>query len=296
MRRTNRYRTVVLFLAPALIVYGLFFFYPAMRALYVSLFEWSGFVPKMEFVGLANFKELARDKIFWKALKNTMVYLVAGGAFTLSIALLFAALVSKSTFWGRKLFRAIIFFPIVVPAVGLGIIGTFFFNPAGILNDVLRTLGLDMLTRTWLGPDLAIYSMLAAIVWATAGFSMVVFAAGIEKIPPTYAEAARVEGANEIQIFFRITLPMIWDVVTITVVFWIIGALKMFELIYTLTLGGPNWSTSTISIFTYVMAFGQRETIYRMGYGTAAGVVLLFLVIAGSGLTMFLMRREAIEY
>jgi ABC-type sugar transport system permease subunit len=296
MRRTNRYRTIVLFLTPALIVYGLFFFYPAMRALYVSLFEWSGFVPKMEFVGLANFKELARDKIFWKALKNTMVYLVAGGAFTLSIALLFAALVSKSTFWGRKLLRAIIFFPIVVPAVGLGIIGTFFFNPAGILNDVLRTLGLDMLTRTWLGPDLAIYSMLAAIVWATAGFSMVVFAAGIEKIPPTYAEAARVEGANEIQIFFRITLPMIWDVVTITVVFWIIGALKMFELIYTLTLGGPNWSTSTISIFTYVMAFGQRETIYRMGYGTAAGVVLLFLVIAGSGLTMFLMRREAIEY
>jgi ABC-type sugar transport system permease subunit len=296
MRRTNRYRTIVLFLTPALIVYGLFFFYPAMRALYVSLFEWSGFVPKMEFVGLANFKELARDTIFWKALKNTMVYLVAGGAFTLSIALLFAALVSKSTFWGRKLLRAIIFFPIVVPAVGLGIIGTFFFNPAGILNDVLRTLGLDMLTRTWLGPDLAIYSMLAAIVWATAGFSMVVFAAGIEKIPPTYAEAARVEGANEIQIFFRITLPMIWDVVTITVVFWIIGALKMFELIYTLTLGGPNWSTSTISIFTYVMAFGQRETIYRMGYGTAAGVVLLFLVIAGSGLTMFLMRREAIEY
>lgn len=296
MRRTNRYRTVILFLAPALIVYGVFFFYPAIRALYVSLFEWSGFVPKMDFVGLDNFKELARDKIFWKSLKNTMFYLVIGGALTLSIALLFAALVSKSSLWGRRLFRAIIFFPVVVPAVGLGIIGTFFFNPAGILNDVLRTLHLEMLTKTWLGPKLALYSVLATIIWATAGFSMVVFAAGMEKIPPTFAEAARVEGANEIQIFFRITVPMIWDVITITVVFWIIGALKMFELIYTLTLGGPNWSTSTISIFTYVMAFGQRETIYRMGYGTAAGVVLLLLVIVGSGLTMLVMRREAVEY
>jgi ABC-type sugar transport system permease subunit len=296
MRRVNRYRTVILFLAPALVVYGVFFFYPAIRALYVSLFEWSGFVPKMEFIGLANFKELARDKIFWKALKNTMIYLGVGGIFTLSLALLFAGVLSRSTLWGRRLFRAIIFFPVVVPAVGLGIVGTFFFNPAGILNGVLRSLHLEMLTQTWLGPKLAIYSVLATIVWATVGFSMVVFAAGIEKIPPTYAEAARVEGANEVQIFFGVTIPMIWDVITITVVFWIIGALKMFELIYTLTLGGPNWSTSTMSIFTYVMAFGQRETIYRMGYGTAGGVVLLFLVIIGSGLTMLLMRREAIEY
>jgi ABC-type sugar transport system permease subunit len=198
--------------------------------------------------------------------------------------------------WGRKLFRAIIFFPVVVPAVGLGIIGTFFFNPNGILNGLLEQFQLGFLTASWLGPKIAIYSMLAAVVWATVGFSMVIFVAGIEKVPITFAEAARVEGANEWQVFFRVTFPMIWDVVVTVIVLWVIGALKMFELIYTLTMGGPNWSTSTISIFTYIMAFGQRETIYRMGYGTAAGVVLLFLVIVGAGLTLGLMKREAIEY
>ena len=288
--------TALLFLAPAILIYGLFFLYPAIQALRVSLFEWSGFVPKMEYVGFQNFIELWKDKIFWKSLKNTMFYLIVGGVLVISLALLFAALITRENLVGRKFFRAIIFFPVIVPAVGLGIIGTFFFNPAGILNGILRSLRLEALTNSWLAPNLAIYSMLAAIVWATVGFSTVVFIAGIDKVPATYSEAARVEGAGEWQIFFQVTLPMIWDVFVTVTVFWIIGALKMFELIYTLTLGGPNWSTSTISIFTYIMAFGQRETIYRMGYGTSSGVVLLFLVIVGSSLTMKLLGRKAIEY
>jgi ABC-type sugar transport system permease subunit len=296
MKRKFRSITALSFLAPALLVYGIFFIYPAIRALYISLFDWSGFVPKMKYLGLKNFIELSRDPIFWQSLKNTMFFLIVGGILTLSLALFFAALLSKTKLWGRRFFRAVIFFPVVTPTVGLGIIGTFFYNPSGILNGVLQSLNLGMLTNSWLGPKLAIYSMLAAIIWATVGFSMVIFLAGIEKIPATYAEVAELEGANEWMIFFQVTLPMIRDVVTTVIVFWIIGALKMFELIYTLTQGGPNWATSTVSIFTYVEAFGQRETIYRMGYGTAAGVVLLILVILGAGLTMSLMRQEAIEY
>jgi ABC-type sugar transport system permease subunit len=296
MKRKYRSITALLFLAPALVTYGVFFIYPAIRALYISLFEWSGFVPQMKYIGLKNFVELSRDPIFWKSLKNTIFFLFGGGFITLSLALLFAALLSKRKLWGRRLFRAIIFFPVVTPAVGLGILGTFFYNPSGILNGVLGSLHLDALASSWLGPKLAIYSMLAAIVWATVGFSMVIFLAAIEKVPATYAEVAAIEGASEWQVFFRVTVPMIWDDIVTVVIFWIIGALKMFELIYTLTQGGPNWATSTISIFTYVEAFGQRETIYRMGYGTAAGVVLLLLVILGAGLTMNLMRREAIEY
>jgi ABC-type sugar transport system permease subunit len=296
MRRIHRSLTALLFLAPVVLIYGIFFIYPAIRALYISLFDWSGFIPVMKYIGFKNFIELSRDPIFWKSLKNTLFFLFFGGIITLSLALLFAALLSKKKLWGRRFFRAVIFFPVVTPTVGLGIIGTFFFNPNGILNGVLKSLNLEMLANSWLGPKLAIYSMLAAIVWATVGFSMVIFLAGIEKIPETYSEVAELEGANEITIFFTITIPMIWDVIVTVIIFWIIGALKMFELIYTLTQGGPNWATSTISIFTYVEAFGQRETIYRMGYGTAAGVVLFFLVLLGAGLTMSLLKREAIEY
>lgn len=296
MRRKNRIQSALIFITPAMLVYGIFFLYPAIRGLFISLFEWSGFIPQMHYVGLDNFKELISDKLFLKSLRNTAFYLLLGGFFTLSLALLFSAFLTRSKFWGRRLFRTIIFFPIVVPAAGLGIMGVFFFNPSGILNNILRTLHLDLLVRSWLGPDFAIYSMLAAFIWATVGFSMVVFTAGIEKVPKTYSEAARVEGANEIQVFFHVTIPMIWDVIVTVIVFWIIGALKMFELVYSLTLGGPNWATSTISIFTYVMAFGQRETIYRMGYGTAAGVILLLLVIVGAGLAMTILRRETIEY
>ena len=296
MWRKQRWMTALLFLTPSMTIYAVFFAYPAIRGLYVSLFDWSGFVPKMKFIGLGNFIELAQDAIFWKSLGNTMFFVVVGGVLTISVALVFAALLSRTDLRGRKLLRAVIFFPVAVPTVGLGIIGAFFFDPSGILNGVLGSLHLASLARSWLGPQLAIYSTLASIIWATVGFSMVVLIAGIEKVPSTYAEAARVEGAGEWQIFFRVTVPMIWDVFVTVAVFWIIGALKMFELIYTLTLGGPNWATSTISIFTYVEAFGQRETIYRMGYGTAAGVVLLVLVILGAGLTMVLLRREPIEY
>lgn len=296
MRRRNRLKTLMLFLAPAMFVYGVFFLYPVTRALYVSLFEWSGFVPKMVYVGLGNFQELARDRIFWISLKNTMIFLVIGGIFTLSLALFLAALLSRKDFRGRRFFRTTIFFPIVVPAVCLGIIGMFFFNPAGLLNDVFRRLNLEGLTRTWLGPDLVVVSVLGTIVWATVGFSMVILLAGIAKVPLSFLEAARVEGATEWKTFFRVTIPMIWDVIVTVIVLWIIGALKMFELIYTLTMGGPNNASSTIAIFIYKMAFGQRETIYRMGYGTAAGVVLLMLVILGSMLTLLFMRREHIEY
>lgn len=295
MRAHRRWFMAILFILPALMVYLPFFVYPSLSALRVSLFDWSGFVPQMKFVGLANFRELAKDPIFWISLKNSLFFMVAGGAIVLSIALLFAKILSRELLPGKRLLRAIVFFPLVVPTAGLGIIGTYFFNPAGILNTVLDRLGLDALNRTWLGPEMAVYSALAAVVWATMGFSMVIILAGMERIPCTFAEAAQVEGANEAQILFRVTLPMMRDVLATVIVFWMIGALKLFELIYALTGGGPNYATSTISIFSYVMAFGQRETIYRMGYATAAGVVLFLLVIVSAGLGQ-LLRGERIEY
>ena len=148
----------------------------------------------------------------------------------------------------------------------------------------------------WLAPDHIIQSLTVAIIWSYVGYYMTILLAGIDKIPITYFEAAILDGASEWKMFFTITLPMIWDVFVVALVLWIISSLKIFDLIAATTFPAPPTSSYTLSIYIWSQAVGTYTPVYRLGYATALGVVLLIMVVISVGITRFITRKEAIEY
>lgn len=296
MGRRGRQRLVIPFILPALLVYTLIFVYPAIRAFWVSLHDWSGFGNNMVYIGLDNYKEMIKDTVFWGAMRKTLLISFGGGIGIFALALFFAAILQRNIL-GKKFFRALIFFPMVVPGIGLGLIWQFIYNKNwGPLSGVLNALGLGFLDRTWLGPDLIMRSLTVAVIWTYVGYYMVILLAGVDKIPITYYEAAILDGASEWKMFFLITLPMIWDVFVIALVLWMIGSLKIFDLIAATIFPAPNQSAYTMTIYIWTQAVGMYTPIYRLGYATALGVVLLLLVVVVVGVIRVALHREVIEY
>ncbi|MCZ7545441.1 MAG: sugar ABC transporter permease [Anaerolineae bacterium] len=296
MRRERRFVTA-LFIGPALAIYLIFFIFPAIQALWTSLYDWRGFTEDATFVGLKNFSEMSRDNQFWASLGNTLGIVFFGGLAVFALAFVFTALLD-SHFKGRKFFRAVIFMPNVIAPVALATLWGFIYNPRfGLLNSFARALGLeDLAITTWMAPDTIYWSVMVALVWIYVGFYTVLLMAGVDKIPQEMFEAAQIEGASGFQIFTRVTIPMIWDVIAVGVVLWGITALKMFEFLYAISGILPPRELWTVSIYLYVMGFGKRDPIFRLGYATAIGVALLLVVIVFIILVRRLLRREALEF
>lgn len=286
-----------LFLLPALVPYLVFYIYPVFRAFYVSLFEWSGFDKDMRFVGLANYQRLTRDAIFLQALKHNLIAVVGGGVVMLGFALFFA-IVTTNKARGSDFFRAVITGPYLLSGVAVAIFWKFVLDPQfGLLNGVLRAVGLDALARPWLGDKtVAFPAILAGVIWWWIGLYMLILAAGIRRIPDELYDAAKVDGATEWQMVSRVTVPLIWDVIVVSAVLWIIDALRLFDIVWVMTKGGPANSTHVLGTYLYSVAFGERAGLYQLGRGTAIGVVLFILVFVSSVAYLRLARREAIEY
>jgi len=292
-----RRRMVVAFLAPALILYLGLLILPALQAFYISLFKTSGFGDTPLWVGLGNYARLATDPIFWRALRNMSLIMLVGGVATFGLAFVFTMLLN-SGLWGKKLFRALIFLPNIIAVVAITTFWSFVFMPRyGLLTSVLKALGLSSLASiSWTAPENVFFAMMVGLVWISAGFYTILILAGADKVPADMYEAARLEGASTFQIFRLITLPMIWDVILITLVLWSIHAIKIVEFPY--AFGGPNIDQNlyTPAIYLYIMGFGQREPVYALGYSTAIGVALFFLTLVTIVLLRFVFKRERVEY
>ena len=292
-----RKSVIALFLLPAGLFYLAFILIPAIWAFYYSVFDWSGFTTDMKFIGLDNYIQLFKDQMFWLSLKNTLIILVPGGLVIFFLTFVLTVLINSGV-RGKKFFRAMIFLPNVIATVALTTLWGFIYHPSfGLFNAFFKLLGLEQLSQiTWTSADRIFYAALVAIIWINVGFQLVLLMAGVDKIPFEFFEAARIEGASQLQMFTGITVPMIWDVITVGIVLWSISALKSFEFLY--AFGGLNTPHSlyTVGIYLYVMGFGKREPIYRLGYATAIGVLLLISVVIIVALIRRLTRREAISY
>ena len=191
-----------------------------------------------------------------------------------------------------------IFLPNVIATIALTTLWAFIYNPSfGLLHGFFELVGLEKLSQiTWTSSEKIFYAALIAIIWINVGFQLVLIMAGIDKIPFEFFEAAVIEGASQFQMFTKITIPMIWDVITVALVLWSISALKMFEFLY--AFGGLNMPQSlyTIGIYLYVIGFGKRDPIYRLGYATAIGVLLLAFVVIIVGIIRRLTQRETLSY
>jgi ABC-type sugar transport system permease subunit len=290
---------ILLYLAPAALVYLVFYIYPAADAFRISLYRWTGFAfGNAEFIGLANFREVLRDEQLHLALSNNIKLLFGGGVLCFGLALFFAATLSHPKVRGAGYFKTTIFGPYTISAVGVALLWSFIYNPSwGLLNASLRAIGLDSLAvpvlalKNWAFP-----AVIFVIVWHVLGFYMMLLLAGVQNIPPDYYDAAQIDGANEVQTFFHITLPLLRDVLIIALLYWMIGALKHFGIAYAMTRGRPAGLTHTVSTYMYEWALPYYSSDYRLGYATAIAVALFLLVLAMSALYLRVTTREAIQY
>lgn len=297
LARQNR-RMIFLFLLPATLLYLGFFIYPALKAFYISLFDWNGFTSKMDFIGLKNFRELFTNGYFWVvSVKNTLLIIFLGGLLVFLLAFMLSGILNTKI-RGRKFFRGLLFFPYIINPVAIAILWNFIYNKQwGLLNNILKGAGLEVLQRTWTSPENLFGSILVALVWMYTGFYCVILLAALDQVPEGLIESANLDGASELQIFFQIKLPLIWDVLVTSIVLWGVSAIKEFTLLY--AWGGgidiPPEGATNLAVHMFVTAFGRRVTIYRMGYATAMGVIMFIMVVLLYFLVSKFFKRESVE-
>lgn len=284
MKKTKLYDWifVALMCLPALILYARFFLIPGIQAFEVATYDWKGFSStSMKFVGLDNYMMLLRDEVFRRALVNNLIIIFFGGILVVVLGLFFANFLTKNETRGKSFFRAMIFFPYAISVVAVGIIWTFVFNPTfGLLNALLELIGIDAIGMAWLGErSSAMACIIFVTIWVWVGFLMTLLIAGIQRIPEDYYEAARIDGASDTQLFWHITLPLIKSVMSVGVLYWIINGWMAFGVTYVMTQGGPSNQTHTAATYMVWQSVEYTANLYRMGYGAAIAVVLLFIVV-----------------
>lgn len=295
----QKWRVIIPFLTPALLIYGIFVLYPYVNAFYLSLTSWSGTSADKPFVGLANFRDLLTDGRFLSALGNNGKFLIILPLITLGIALLYASLFTQggTGIFGSGFYRVVFFFPQVISAVIIGILFQYVYNPRyGILNASLEGLGMENMTRAWLGnADTIFWAIAAIMIWSGVGFYMVIFMSGMQAIPTSFYEAATLDGASRWRQFFDITMPLMWETIRTALIYISIAALDMFVIIQVIT-GGSSTAASrsveTVSIYMYIEAFTKN----RWGSASAIGVILLILTLIFSVVIMRATKRETYEY
>ncbi|MCL5071691.1 MAG: sugar ABC transporter permease [Actinobacteria bacterium] len=270
-----------------------FFIYPMINGLYFSTTDWNGVAKVKHFVGLKNYIAIFNDAETIRAIKNTLIYTVAVTSFSIIIGLILAlALERRSKI--NNIYRTIFFIPAVLSPVVASFIWKYMYSPeSGVINSVLKVLGLNSLAQDWLGnPKLALMSVMLVPIWQWGGNVMVVFLAGLMNIPDEYYEASTIDGVSYLQRIRYITLPLLKPSMVFNVVISTIGSLKTFDFIFILTNGGPGFFTEVLTLRVY------NFTLYtsRFGYGSAVATVLTLLVIIFSLTELKILTRNSERY
>jgi raffinose/stachyose/melibiose transport system permease protein len=282
-------RVAYLYLLPAFAVYAAFLLYPVGRAVQLSLYDWDG-LSLGRWVGLANYVAIVEDEGLRDAFVHALVLIVFYAVAPLAIGLLLAALLNHAKVRGLGFYRTVVFLPQVVAMVVVAVAWRRVYAPDGTLNDLLRALGLDSLTRGWLG-DYAFALPAVGVVgtWFESGMVTVLLLAGMSRISVDLYEAARLDGAGAVREFFAVTLPSVRGEIAVALTLTVIAALRTFDLVYVTTRGGPGDSTSVPSYEVYHRAFGLGQ----VGSAAAIGVTLTVMIFAISFVINRFADREA---
>lgn len=286
-RHWARYRAGYFFVLPSLVLYAVFMIYPFFQSIYFSFTDWNGVTAEKNWIGLANYRRMIDDALLWSSLWHTLIWVVLGTVAPMAIGLLLAVLLWRRP-RGFTLFRTIYFMPQVLSSVVIAIVWSWIYNPIfGILNRGLDRVGLDALSRGWLGDtDFALYAVLIAAVWAETGFVFVVFLAGLQNVSKDLLEAATIDGANMWQRLWNVTVPQLANVVNVVAALLLIGGFSVFDIIFAMTQGGPANATEVIATYTYQEAFTQN----RIGYAATLSLVITVISLIAS--VVFIRVRE----
>ncbi|MCP4165823.1 MAG: sugar ABC transporter permease [Chloroflexi bacterium] len=263
-------------MAPAVIFVVVFLLYPAAFTLYISLTNWDGLNPP-EFIGLENYVQMFNETVFSTSLLNTLIWVAATLLFPVGLGLILAVFVNRIPLQG--FYKAIFYLPYAISATSAAVIWTFMLSPTGVINEMLRTIGLDALAQPWLmKPPLNTISMIMAFTWQTAGTNMILFLVGLQAIPTDPIEAAKLDGANSWQTFRHVIMPLLRPITTVVITIAVVNSFKVFDLIWVMTQGGPYRSSETLAVTMYRESF----VLFRLGFGAAIANFLSLIVIAFS--------------
>jgi raffinose/stachyose/melibiose transport system permease protein len=270
-------RAGYLYLAPALAAFVAFVLAPLGHAAWLSLFEWDG-VTLGVWVGLENYADVVTDPALRRAFAHALVLIVFYALLPVSIGLLLAGLLARVRVRGLALFRTLLFLPQVIALVVVAVMWRMIYDPGeGALNELLRTVGLSGLAQSWLGDfDLALPAVGLIGTWVMFGLAMVLLTAGVQKIPPSLFDAARVDGAGAFHEFRAVTLPALRGEIAVALTLTTIAALRNFDLVYITTGGGPGTATTVPSFEVYNRAFESGQ----VGSAAAVGVTLTLVIFA----------------
>lgn len=278
---------ILLFLAPALILIGIYIIWPIVMSFNLSLYEWDGVAPQKLYLGLKNWKDLIHDSIFWHAFGNNIKFIFLSIIIEMPIAILIAVLLDRG---GKKfdVFKSLFYLPMLMSSVAIGVLFKYIYDPNfGLISGILSFLHLDFLNQDWLGdPNVAFYSVVAVICWQYIPFYMIFFIAALSNIPQELYEAAKIDGATQGQYFWRIELPLLAPSIKTACILSLIGSLKYFDLIYVMTEGGPSNATELMATYMYKNAFAS----FKMGYGSTIASAM-FLIITTAGILAYFATR-----
>nr|WP_275422456.1 sugar ABC transporter permease [Paenibacillus mucilaginosus] len=272
-----------------MLIYALFVFVPVIWSSYYSFFDWKG-IGAAKFIGLRNYAEIIQDPIFWRALKNNVIFVLVSVFGQLPVALVLAIVLHKSNALQRFI-RSAVFVPMVLSSVVIGMIWQYIYHPQiGILNFLLDKAGLPHWKLEWLSDaKIAIFALAPPLVWSFVGLYLIIFISAFQNIPGDIHDAAQIDGAEGARKLFSVTLPMIWSTVQIAIILCISGSLKSFDLVYVMTKGGPAHATELLATYMYNSTFSS----YRYGFGSAISTSIVLISLIFIGLSQWLTSRTS---
>ena len=281
---------IILFVAPAFIVYCVFCLYPLLDNIYLSFFK-ADLLTANKYIGLRNYLKLLKDQSFIKSVQNVLIWTAICYIIQMALGLFFAFVLFQKI-KGVSLFQTVFFMPSVICSTAIALLWKFVYHPNfGIINSALSAVGLESLCRNWLADEkTAIYAVVIIAMWQYIGYHMVIYLSGMNNLNPEIFEAAEIDGASKWQQFWRIMFPLLRNILRIDSVLIVTGTLKAYDLVAVTTSGGPNHATETLATYMYQQGFRNL----KFGYSSAIAVVLLILCIVFTAIanTVFKKRQD----
>jgi raffinose/stachyose/melibiose transport system permease protein len=264
-------KAICIFVLPTLFVFCVIVFLPIFMSAYYSTLNWDG-IGKGTFIGIDNYIKLFSDDVFLKSIVNSFLFAFASIFIQLSISLVLALILANGV-KGEKLYRTIYFIPVIISTIVIGQLWTKIYNADyGLLNALLKSIGLENLAYDWLGKEnTALVCSFIPTLWQYVGYHMLIMYSGAKSISEEIYEAAEIDGSSKVNTAFKITLPLLKPILKVCLIFSLIGSLKVFDLIYVLTNGGPLHATEVPSTLMYSSVFNS----YQYGYGSAMAVFII---------------------
>lgn len=303
MLKKSRLPMIIIFLFPAVFLYGLIFFYPTVKTIVMSFFKMSSISAKMSewsFAGLSNYNNLLNSQLFIQSLKNIFFIWLIGGVIIFFFSILFAVILTSGVKL-KSFFRSIIYLPNVVSAVAMATMWIHYVynSKYGLLKSIFSLLHLDELAAMqWTSPNNIFMALVIAYSFGMVGYFILIFMAGIERIPSDFYEAATIDGANIFQQFFYITLPLLTDVIRTNIVLWTINAIGFFVWSQLFSPLIPETGTITPMVYMYQEVFGGNTVVLErnVGNGAAVGVILTLIIVLSFIITNILFKDKKIEF